>query len=155
MLKQWGLDASEHRPRQWERALCDQAEALFVMAPAPLRRLVSAFGTDLAGKTSLFADPFSRPWSLPWGADKVCDPSFDERPVEELIQEFVWMRERVHQIRLALGAKAGGLFPHPRIFRGFGRSIPMTWKSGRPRIAPLPAPQSPASGVCDFGDAAD
>ena len=64
-----------------------------------------------AGKTALFADPFSRPQSLPWGADKVCDPSFDERPVEELIQEFVWMRERVHQIRRALRGKGRGLVP--------------------------------------------
>ncbi|HMB06322.1 MAG TPA: hypothetical protein VKP69_21640 [Isosphaeraceae bacterium] len=111
MLKPWGLDASEHRPRQWERALCDQAEALFVMAPAPRRRLVSAFGTDLAGKTSLFTDPFSRPQSLPWGADKVCDPSFEERLVAELIQEFVWMRERVQQIRRALRGEGRGLVP--------------------------------------------
>jgi hypothetical protein len=111
MLMPWGLDASEHRPRQWERALCDQAEALFVMAPAPRRRLVSAFGTDLAGKTSLFADPFSRPQSVPWGADTVGDPSFDERSVAELIQEFVGMRERVQPIRRALRGEGRGLAP--------------------------------------------
>jgi hypothetical protein len=89
-----------------DRELCDQADAIFVMAPAHLSRLLSRCGEDLDQKTYLFADPFSLPRSLQRGAYKVYDPSFDRRPVEELVRACHWMRERVQQIGLAL--RGGG-----------------------------------------------
>jgi protein-tyrosine-phosphatase len=111
MLRLWGIEASGHCPRQMDRALCDRADAIFVMAPAHLRRLLADYGTDLAGKTYLFGDPFRRPQSFHQGEYKVRDPSFDERPVEELVSEFLWMRERVRQIRLALRGEDRALVP--------------------------------------------
>jgi protein-tyrosine-phosphatase len=39
MLAYWGIDANAHRPRQIDRAVCDQAGAIFVMAAPYLRRL--------------------------------------------------------------------------------------------------------------------
>jgi len=98
MLRHWGIDASGHCPRQLDRGLCDQAEAIFVMAPAHLQRLLRNYGQDLDRKTYLFADPFSLPLSFHPGEYKVYDPSFDPRPVEELVQAYRWMRERVEQI---------------------------------------------------------
>jgi protein-tyrosine-phosphatase len=106
MLKQWGIDAGAHCPRQLDRELCDQASAIFVMAPAHLGRLLNCYGEDLAQRSYLFADPFSVPRSFPRGAYKVYDPSFDPRPVEELVQACLWMRERVRQIGLSL--RGGG-----------------------------------------------
>ena len=102
MLRHWGIDAAGHCPRQLDRELCDQADAIFVMAPAHLRRLLGSYGEDLGEKTYLFADPFSVPRSFPPGEYKVYDPSFDPRPVEELVRANLWMRERVHQIGQAL-----------------------------------------------------
>ena len=84
------------------RDLCDQASAIFVMAPPYLRRLLLEYGADLAGKAYLFADPFSQPESLGRGEYTVRDPSFDERPTVELVEEFSWMRERGREIRSAL-----------------------------------------------------
>jgi protein-tyrosine-phosphatase len=109
MLRHWGIDAGEHCPRQLDRQLCDQASAVFVMAPAHLRRLLEVYGEDLAGKSYLFADPFSVPRSFPRGAYKVYDPSFDPRPVGELVQACLWMRERVEQIGRSL--RGGGQAP--------------------------------------------
>jgi protein-tyrosine-phosphatase len=106
MLSHWGIDAGEHCPRQLDRELCDQASAIFVMAPAHLRRLLKLCGDDLAQKSYLFADPFSVPRSFPWGAYKVYDPSFNPHPIEELVQACLWMRERVEQIGLSL--RGGG-----------------------------------------------
>jgi protein-tyrosine-phosphatase len=106
MLRHWGIDAGGHCPRQLDRGLCDQASAIFVMAPAHLRRLLESYGEDLAGKTYLFADPFNLPRSFPPGAYKVYDPSFDSRPVEELVRACDWMRGRVQQIGEAL--RGGG-----------------------------------------------
>jgi protein-tyrosine-phosphatase len=106
MLRHWGIDAGGHCPRQLDRELCDQADAIFVMAPAHLRRLLGSYGEDLATKTYLFADPFSLPRRFPPGAYKVYDPSFDSRPVEELVRACHWMRDRVQQIGEAL--RAGG-----------------------------------------------
>jgi protein-tyrosine-phosphatase len=106
MLRHWGIDAGQHCPRQMDRELCDQASAIFVMAPAHLRRLLKLCGEDLAERTYLFADPFSLPRSFPRGAYKVYDPSFDLRPVEELVQACLWMRERVEQIGRSL--RGGG-----------------------------------------------
>jgi len=102
MLREWGIDASTHRPLQISRNLCAQATAIFVMAPSYLHRLVWEYGEDLADKAYLFADPFTKPVSLGSGEYTVIDPSFDNRPISELRKEFGWMRERVLQIRLAL-----------------------------------------------------
>lgn len=102
MLAHWGIDASGHRPHPLRRALCDEASAIFVMAPAYVHRLLLEYGQDLAARTYLFADPFSRPQGFGHGEYKVSDPSFDERPNDEIIREFAWMRERVRQIRSAL-----------------------------------------------------
>ncbi len=72
------------------------------MAPAHLHRLLKSYGQDLDGKTYLFADPFSKPLSFHPGEYKVYDPSFDPRPIEELVYACRWMRERVEQIGEAL-----------------------------------------------------
>jgi protein-tyrosine-phosphatase len=68
MLAHWGIDARAHRPRQLDRALCDQAGAIFAMAAPYLRRLLLEYDADLAVKSYLFADPFTRPSSF---ADRV------------------------------------------------------------------------------------
>ncbi len=109
MLRHWGIDASGHCPRQLDRDLCDQAEAIFVMAPAHLHRLLKYYGQDLDGKTYLFADPFSLPLSFYPGEYKVYDPSFDPRPIGELVQACRWIRERVEQIGEALRNGGGRL----------------------------------------------
>jgi hypothetical protein len=111
MLHAWGIDASAHRPLKVSRALCLEATAIFVMAPSYLHRLVWECGEDLADKAYLFADPFTRPLSLGNGEYTVRDPSFDNRPTGELLQEFGWMRERVLQIRLALAGEGRRLVP--------------------------------------------
>jgi len=59
MLRHWGIDASGHCPRQVDRELCDQASAIFVMAPAHLRRLLRLYGEYLDRKTYLFSTPLS------------------------------------------------------------------------------------------------
>ena len=102
MLACWGIDAGGHQPRQLDRGLCDEASGLFVMAAPYLRRLLLEYGADLASKSYLYADPFSRPQSFGRGEYTVSDPSFDERPALELVEEYSWMRERVLQIREAL-----------------------------------------------------
>lgn len=102
LLRAWGVDASGHRPSKLSHDLCMEADAIFVMAPSYLHRLVWEYGEDHASKAYLFADPFSKPVSFGSGEYKVRDPSFDHRPTGELLQEFSWMRERVLQIRLAL-----------------------------------------------------
>jgi protein-tyrosine-phosphatase len=102
MLRCWGIDAAGHVPTKLNRRLCDEAGAIFVMAPPYLRRLLLEYGEDLASKAYLFADPFTRPSSLEPGAYTVSDPSFDERSAVELAEEFAWMRERALQIRRAL-----------------------------------------------------
>jgi hypothetical protein len=58
MLAPWGIDAREHRPRPLRRALCDEASAIFVMAPTYMHRLFLEYGQDLAPRAYLFADPF-------------------------------------------------------------------------------------------------
>jgi protein-tyrosine-phosphatase len=111
MLQRWGIDAREHCPRQLTLSLCHQATGIFLMAPAHLRRLLSDYGADLAAKAYLFADPFSLPQSFARGEYKVYDPSFDSRPIKELVQEGSWMRERVLAIRLALLGEGRPLVP--------------------------------------------
>lgn len=112
MLRAWGIDASAaHRPLKLSRDLCAAADAIFVMGPSYLHRLIWEYGEDLADKAYLFADPFSRPVSFSNGAYKVYDPSFDNRPTSELLNEFEWMRQRVLQIRLALLGAGRRLVP--------------------------------------------
>lgn len=102
MLRRWGVDPSGHRPRQIDRALCEQGDAIFIMAAPYVHRLLREYGSDLASKTYLFADPFTMPRSFSHGEYRVHDPSFDKRRTSELVREYSWMRERVLQIRLAL-----------------------------------------------------
>lgn len=102
LLREWGIDAGEHRPTKLSGDLCIRAEAIFVMAPSYLHRLLWEYGEQLANKAYLFADPFSKPVSFDEGEYTVHDPSFDNRPTRELLQDVQWMRERVLQIRLAL-----------------------------------------------------
>ena len=111
MLREWGIDASAHRPLKLSRALCVEASAIFVMAPSYLHRMVWEYGEDLADKAYLFADPFTKPKCLENGEYRVLDPSFDSRPTSELLREFGWMRERVLQIRLALLGDGKRLVP--------------------------------------------
>ena len=111
MLREWGIDASAHRPVKLSRVLCAASNAIFVMGPSYLHRMVWEYGEDLADKAYLFADPFSRPVSFAHGAYKVADPSFDTRPTIDLLKEFGWMRERVLQIRLALLGEGERLVP--------------------------------------------
>jgi protein-tyrosine-phosphatase len=103
MLAWWGIDATAHQPTKLDRRMCDEASAIFVMAPPYLRRLLLDYGPDLARKSYLYADPFSHPKSLLGNSGyTVRDPSFDERPPVELVSEFGWMRDRTRQIRGAL-----------------------------------------------------
>jgi len=102
MLAFWGIDASAHRPRQIDRAVCDEADAIFVMAAPYLRRLLTEYGEDLAIKSYLFADPFTRPECFSNREYAVADPTWDTRPASELCAEHAWMRDRVSQIHDAL-----------------------------------------------------
>lgn len=111
MLKLWGVDAREHRARQLDRALCEEASAIFVMGPNYLHRLLKEYGRDLASKAYLFADPFAKPRGFKHGEFKVIDPSFDHRPAREVIRDFPWLRERVLQIRLAMLGEGRPLVP--------------------------------------------
>lgn len=112
MLAYWGIDARGHRPQHLHQALCDQACAIFLMAPAYLHRLLLEFGHDLADQAYIFADPFTRPRSFANGEYRVFDPSFDGRATEELVREYGWMRERVWEIPQALlGAGGRPLIP--------------------------------------------
>lgn len=111
MLEEWGIDASAHTPRKISRELCTQADAIFVMGPSYLHRMVSEYGEDLSDKSYLFADPFTRPASFECGEYKVTDPSFDTVPASELVKRFAWMRDRVVQIRDSLGGNGRRLIP--------------------------------------------
>jgi hypothetical protein len=91
--------------------LCAAAQAIFVMAPSYLHRMLWEYGEEHASKSYLFADPFSTPASFTNGEYKVADPSFDERPIHELLREVTWMRERVLQIRSALLGDGPRLVP--------------------------------------------
>jgi hypothetical protein len=91
--------------------MCTTSDAIFMMAPSYLHRMLWEHGDDLASKSYLFADPFSRPLSFTRGEYRVNDPSFDDRPMSELLRELAWMRERVLQIRLALLGDGPRLVP--------------------------------------------
>ena len=111
LLREWSIDASGHRPSKVSRELCVVADAIFVMAPSYLHRLLWEYGDDHATKTYLFADPFSTPLSFGNGEYRVHDPSFDDRSPGELLPGLAWMRERVLQIRLALLGDGRRLVP--------------------------------------------
>ena len=102
MLRCWGIDARAHRPLQLSRSMCAAAGAIFVMGPSYMHRLIAEYGEDLAGKSYLFADPFTKPESFSSGRFKVVDPSFDSRQVGQLAAEYDWMRDQVVQIRRSL-----------------------------------------------------
>ena len=118
MLRHWGIDASGHCPRQVDRELCDQASAIFVMAPAHLRRLLRLYGEDLDRKSYLFADPFSQPRSFYPGEYKVYDPSFDPRPTRG-VGSRMWLDARTSPADRvgAVGAQARSWFLRPSISR--------------------------------------
>jgi protein-tyrosine-phosphatase len=101
MLACWGVDATGHQPTKLDRRRCEEASAIFVMAPPYVRRLLLEYGPDLANKTYLYGEPFSRPESF--GPEHtVLDPSFDPRPAKELVEQFNWMCDRTLQIRKSL-----------------------------------------------------
>ncbi|HEY2933806.1 MAG TPA: hypothetical protein VGK99_18875 [Acidobacteriota bacterium] len=114
MLRHWGVDGSAHQPRRLTRELCDTAGSIFLMSPEYLDRLLQIHGRDLASKAYLFADPFSVPESFGNGGYSVYDPSFENRPVEDLAQEFDWFRRRVVEIHAALASGGRVLVPANR-----------------------------------------
>ncbi len=111
MLAHWGVDARDHRPRQIDRAICDRADAIFLMAAPYLRRLLLEYGDDLASKSYLFADPFTLPLSFAHREYAVTDPGGDPRDACDLCTEHAWMRERVTQIGEALCGRGRPLVP--------------------------------------------
>ena len=111
LLRAWGIDASAHVPSKLSTDLCATADAIFVMAPSYLHRMLWEYGEEHATKSYLFADPFSAPLSFANGEYRVSDPSFDNRSIPELLGELTWMRERVLQIRLALLGEGRRLIP--------------------------------------------
>jgi len=111
MLRHWGIESRQHCPRKLTRELCEQSDAIFLMTPDYLRDLLTQFGSHLAGKAYLFADPFSIPKSFRNGEYFVRDPSFDSCDTSELIREFEWFRERVIQIYEALHGTGMMLVP--------------------------------------------
>jgi protein-tyrosine-phosphatase len=124
MLRCWGIDASGHRPQRITRALCESADAVFVMGPLYLAQLLAEHGWDMAGKCFLFADPFRLPDGFQAGEFLVRDPSWDMQPPEELIREFAWFRERVAEIRASLepaGTTSGRLVPASRYLAALER----------------------------------
>ena len=73
LLRAWGIDASGHVPVKLSSDLCAAADAIFVMAPSYLHRTLWQFGDELAGKSYLFADPFTTPRSFAHGEHRVSD----------------------------------------------------------------------------------
>src|SRR5262249_56593968 len=112
MLKAWGIEVTDHRATQITRELCYRADGIFVAAAPYAHRLLREYGMDLARKTYLYADPFTKPTSFRHGEYRVFDPSFDhKRSTGELVREFAWMRERSLAIRLALIGEGPRLVP--------------------------------------------
>ena len=117
ILRWWGLDASGHTPRKIDRELCEQADAIFVMGPEYLLRLIRTLGMDLVHKAYLFADPFTMPQSFQNGSYHVYDLSYDDRPVEALVNDYDWFRNRVCQIHGALQSGQSDLVPANRFIK--------------------------------------
>jgi protein-tyrosine-phosphatase len=111
MLRHWDIDARGHRPQQLTRHLCETTDAIFVMGPSYLHRLVRDYGEDLADKAYLFADPFSVPTTFENGVYKVIDPSFDQRAAWELADEYQWMQAQVVRIHQVLAGTGRPLVP--------------------------------------------
>ena len=111
MLAYWGIDASAHRPRQIDRAVCDEVSAIFVMAAPYLRRLLIEYGEDLGVKSYLFADPFTKPICFAHREYAVNDPTWDTRAASDLCAEHAWMRDRVAEINEALHGRGRPLVP--------------------------------------------
>lgn len=111
MLQNWGVDPGAHFPKKLTSELCASSDAIFLMAPDYLRRLVDEFGDEFASKSYLFSDPFSVPISFRNGEYFVRDPSFDLCPTSDLAIEFHWFRERVIQIYEALEGIGKPLVP--------------------------------------------
>ncbi len=125
MLRHWGIDAGGHRPRRIDRELCDRAGSIFVMGPEYLQRLLERHGRDLAAKTYLFADPFVAPEAArDLATFHVFDPSFEERPIAELVQEFAWFRRRILEIHRALTNGGKKLVPAERYLDVLERCFP-------------------------------
>lgn len=77
MLACWSIDATRH-PTKLDRRRCDEASAIFVMAPPYVRRLLLEYGRNLADKAYLYGEPFR--WPEAFGPEHtVPDPSFDPR----------------------------------------------------------------------------
>ena len=110
MLAFWGIDARGHSPRQVDRAVCDEASAIFVMAAPYVRRLLIEYGADLGVKSYLFADPSRGPWFCPPPVRHERSHS-DTRPASDLCTEHAWMRERVAEINEALQGRGRPLVP--------------------------------------------
>ncbi len=111
MLAYWGIDASAHCPSQIDRAVCDEAGAIFIMAAPYLSRLLIEYGEDLSVKSYLFADPFTRPVGFANREYAVNDPTWDTRAASDLCAEHAWMRDRVAEINEALRGRGRPLVP--------------------------------------------
>ncbi len=111
MLAHWGINARAHQPRQLDRTVCEQADAIFVMGPGIMRRVLEEYGLDLASRTYLFADPFSVPHSFLKRRYLVNDPSFEMRSPADLARDFDWFHERVRQIHDAMHGRGLALVP--------------------------------------------
>jgi len=81
------------------------------MAAPYLRRLLIEYGGDLAVKSYLFADPFTRPVSFAHREYAVIDPTWDHRAACDLCADHAWMRDRVAQIDEALHGRGRPLAP--------------------------------------------
>jgi low molecular weight protein-tyrosine phosphatase len=114
MLRWWGIDASAHRPRQLDRSLCDRGDAILVMSPTHLTRILVEYGRDLASKSYLFADPYSVPIGFQKGEYHVFDPSFENRPISDLISEFSWFHDRVLEVFTTLNQHGRAFVPATR-----------------------------------------
>jgi len=100
MLARWGIDARRHRPVKLDRELCNQARAV-CDDPSVRTSAAARVRCRSGGQDSPLSNPFIRPGSLAPEKYTVTDPSFDERPIYELVEEYSRMRDHV-QIREAL-----------------------------------------------------
>jgi hypothetical protein len=81
------------------------------MAAPYLRRLLIEYGEDLASKSYLFADPFTKPVCFAHREYAVNDPTWDTRSASELCAGHAWMRDRVAEINEALYGRGRPLVP--------------------------------------------
>ncbi len=114
MLRRWGIDASGHRPRQLDRSLCDRSDAILVMSPKHLARILAEYGRDLASKSYLFADPYTMPVGFLNGEYHVYDPSFENRPIGDLTADFHWFHDRVLEVFSTLNQQGRAFVPASR-----------------------------------------